>query len=569
MRDYFMAKLSQNVVVLLFVMVTIFAGGHISAAVKGVSSPGDSYKPPLTDSVTVALTAMYDSAYRAVDYVAMRNVAIQLIPYFQHIERPMLAADFAQHFLRDMEQSGSDSLITRAYYNVGVMFFRVGLFSVSRDYFIRMNSFELDRQIQCRLYYALAETSRQMSVSDIDIDDYYRKSGEIARELNDSSAISSSFFGQSQVLFESLDLSRYPFVLSQGLIDTVRRANALLNEAVSFNPASFQAYLGIALNHAVVGEFSDAYSYMSAAREIADASEPEQTAPDGTRQLTPIVHNSYAFIYLLDGRPDDAILYARQTYDYSKMFDKKGDMLNAMKILYEACKLNNDFKAAADMHEEILRLQTAITKSEREQEVIAMQINFDADFKEERLQSQIALNHVYYSWGIISTILLGLCIVFLFLYVNFYRKKQHAYKKLYQRSLEWASTPTVVRAKNSRCLTPEDEKLSELYSIMESEKFYSDPSLTISTLAQKINMGRTSLSQLINSASGSNFNDFINGFRIKEAIRLIEMIKDENISITSIIYNAGFSDRSTFYRAFKKVTGMSPIEYINARKKGK
>ena len=355
-------------------------------------------------------------------------------------------------------------------------------------------------------------------------------------------------------------------MLSQGLSDTVHRANSLLEKAVVFDPSMFQAYLGLALNHAVMREFREAYDYISTAREIAEASEPEQVPSDGSQQLTPVVHNSYAFIYLLDGRLDSAILFARQTYDYSKMFDKKGDMSNAMKILYEAYKQKNDLREAINAQEEILRLQKIIMSSEREHEVIAMQINFDTNFKEEQLNNQLVLSRMYSLWGTITTIILAITIVSLIMYVNLYRKQRYAYKKLYQRSLEWANTPAVIIDNGNKQSTSENKKFMELYSIIEKEKIYADSELTINTLAQKTNTNRTNLSQLINRNFESNFNDFINEIRIKEAIRLIESLKKENIVVTSIVYEVGFANRSTFYRSFRKFTGMSPTEYINTKK---
>ena len=561
------AKSKRIVTIVLEMIVGALFCGHAGAS-EVVEHKG-TYAPPLHDSVTVALAGLYNDALNEHNYIAMRDVAVQLIPYYQSIKKPLPAASFAQQFLQDIALSNRDSIITRAYYTVGVLFFRVGLFSVSRDYFLRMQTFKLDRQIECRLYYALAETSRQMATGDVDVDAYYRKSGEIAYELKDSVGISSAFFGQSQVLFESLDMSLYPFILTKGLRDTIDRANALLEKSVLYNPLSYQSYLGLAVNYAVVQEFGKAYGHLSTAQALADAAEPEQMPTDGSPQLTPTVHNSYAFTYLLDNKTDNAILFARQTYDYSTMFDKKGDMKIALMILYEAYKQKGDFRAANEAHEEIMHLQKILATAEREQEVIALQIKFDSQFNAERLQNQLALTQSYYLWGAVATCLFGASVIFLVLYTMSHRKQRQAYKKLYQRSLEWANIKPAVPCDDSRLGNPtgDEAKLSELHAFIESEKIYTDHKLTVANLAEKVGLNPSALSEMINRNCDKNFNTFINEFRVKEAIQLIESSDEGVHPISTIMQKAGFADRSTYSRSFKKTTGMSVTEYISERKK--
>ena len=67
---------------------------------------------------------------------------------------------------------------------------------------------------------------------------------------------------------------------------------------------------------------------------------------------------------------------------------------------------------------------------------------------------------------------------------------------------------------------------------------------------------------MLNSYLNKSFIDYINQYRInwiKESLRNPEIV--QNFTLEALAYSAGFSSRSAFYNAFKKLVGMSPVEY--------
>jgi AraC-like DNA-binding protein len=102
----------------------------------------------------------------------------------------------------------------------------------------------------------------------------------------------------------------------------------------------------------------------------------------------------------------------------------------------------------------------------------------------------------------------------------------------------------------------------KLYGLMQTEKIYTNPELTLSDLAQKINVHPNILSQVINSAEQKNFYDYINLQRIEEFKRLIALSENQKFTLLSLAFDCGFNSKTSFNRNFKKATNLSPSEYL-------
>ena len=66
------------------------------------------------------------------------------------------------------------------------------------------------------------------------------------------------------------------------------------------------------------------------------------------------------------------------------------------------------------------------------------------------------------------------------------------------------------------------------------------------------------LSQYINNQLQTNFNDYINSYRVKEACRIFKNDTIMKFTVDQVADMVGFSSRSTFYTTFKKFTGITP-----------
>ncbi len=99
------------------------------------------------------------------------------------------------------------------------------------------------------------------------------------------------------------------------------------------------------------------------------------------------------------------------------------------------------------------------------------------------------------------------------------------------------------------------------------ESYYTESTLSLNDLAQKLDISPNYLSQIINEKEGKNFFDFINAFRVAEFKRLIAIPANQQYTLLALAYDCGFNSKSSFNRSFKKHTGITPSQYAAKHKK--
>lgn len=103
---------------------------------------------------------------------------------------------------------------------------------------------------------------------------------------------------------------------------------------------------------------------------------------------------------------------------------------------------------------------------------------------------------------------------------------------------------------------------SRLRRIMDDRKPYLDPNLGVADLGEMLDVSSHRLSQYFSQCLNQSFYDFVNGYRVAEFKRLVADEKTRSFTLTALSAKAGFSSRSTFFRYFKKLEGITPAEYI-------
>lgn len=105
-----------------------------------------------------------------------------------------------------------------------------------------------------------------------------------------------------------------------------------------------------------------------------------------------------------------------------------------------------------------------------------------------------------------------------------------------------------------------DKRLfDQILELFETEHLHRDSSLTIAQLAVRLLSNETYVSKAIRNCSGENYNTFVNRYRVNDAKE--QLGSSPGRTIDSVMQHSGFHSRSTFFKAFRQETGLTPAQY--------
>lgn len=102
---------------------------------------------------------------------------------------------------------------------------------------------------------------------------------------------------------------------------------------------------------------------------------------------------------------------------------------------------------------------------------------------------------------------------------------------------------------------------TQLLAAIAEQELFLDNSLTLTSLAKQLDIPHHHLSQVINGSLGMNFFEFVNNYRIEYAKKILSAPEHRQQTVVDIAMAAGFNNRSSFYKAFKGATGVTPSQY--------
>lgn len=98
----------------------------------------------------------------------------------------------------------------------------------------------------------------------------------------------------------------------------------------------------------------------------------------------------------------------------------------------------------------------------------------------------------------------------------------------------------------------------KLDAAMKADALYLDPTLSLQKLAKHVAAPHNHVSQTLNGHLGTTFFDYVARWRVQAAQPLLMA---GQASVLTIALEVGFNSRSTFYKAFKRETGLTPKAY--------
>lgn len=130
------------------------------------------------------------------------------------------------------------------------------------------------------------------------------------------------------------------------------------------------------------------------------------------------------------------------------------------------------------------------------------------------------------------------------------------------------------RAQITLPITLDEEEIAGSKSLFEkienemiTNRYFINPKFNISLLNTIMETNNNYISKAIRLQGYPNFNTYVNSHRINYVKELIEKNDLEKVTLMYIYTEAGFTNQSTFNKAFKQIVGMTPSEYIRDVKK--
>jgi transcriptional regulator GlxA family with amidase domain len=119
------------------------------------------------------------------------------------------------------------------------------------------------------------------------------------------------------------------------------------------------------------------------------------------------------------------------------------------------------------------------------------------------------------------------------------------------------------RESQSAFMLFQGQKEHEDVEILKAQEFIEgnfQDKITVDQLADKFSMGRRSFERRFKKATNNTVVEYIQRVKIEAAKRSFESSRK---NINEVMFNVGYTDTKAFRTIFKKITGLTPIEYRN------
>ena len=118
------------------------------------------------------------------------------------------------------------------------------------------------------------------------------------------------------------------------------------------------------------------------------------------------------------------------------------------------------------------------------------------------------------------------------------------------------------KAQLENAITGADNKLmGRIDELMEREQLFLNPELKVGDVAAILGVNSRYVSDSINASRDCSFAQFMNRLRVEYAQHMMQQSPEKKLS--EVWVASGFANESTFFRAFKSITGITPKEWIN------
>lgn len=147
---------------------------------------------------------------------------------------------------------------------------------------------------------------------------------------------------------------------------------------------------------------------------------------------------------------------------------------------------------------------------------------------------------------------LWIIILLLFLIAAFYYLRQRK-ARIARIERETVDEPVSINV--------DTQLMQRITMLMEEKQLFKVSDLKVSDLANELRTNARYVSDCIKNSTNYSFTQYVNSYRIQHAQQIMRDFPDQKIS--TVFLDSGFTNETTFFRAFKAITGMTPKDWKN------
>lgn len=342
---------------------------------------------------------------------------------------------------------------------------------------------------------------------------------------------------------------------------------------------SYSIYNNLALYYQGQGDYGEAYRYFTQSlSEVRRLGRVEKEAE---------VLSHLGEFFLATGQIDSAFRYIGLSDDIAGKYNFRPVLMQNRFMSSQISESLGGKEDALRYYKEYSRLRDSVYNTDKFGEIYQMQRLYEIsksnrqinDLLVERRVKEKTILYQKYILVISAVILLVICTILASMFIQ-KRKLNLAYRRLVEKNRQIVDMQMSAEHKDE---SPRDtgmksrsepayregpdfqeELIRRIQEVMEDTDTICNPKFDIDRLSELVQSNRTYVSQAINDRFGKNFRSFLNGYRIREALRIFSGPDASHFTIEAIALKVGFLSRSTFRNAFSEVTGVNPGFYLKS-----
>lgn len=402
-----------------------------------------------------------------------------------------------------------------------------------------------DYSFQARIYGFMSTQYRSIGISDKG-KEFIQKGLAISSKMDDKNQITKyQAMANHELADYAMDDREYEKAIDYMNLAILGYEKEENPRFYNFQIANAEEVLGRC--HLALGNKKQALKHYSKANNLINKSEA------GNSLHAAVIYQGLGAIYLDKKQIDSAGVYLHKALRISEGSDHgtlKELLYESMSNYYDQIKEPD----SAAIYASKFRDMTKVNRSKKNQMV-------NSEFNRLTLGSEDKTNNTPIYIGV--SVILGLGIILTIVYMR--RKKTPLPQPTYNISedvIQEKNTSTAIQISDST----QKELLDKLKEFEASEAFL-DRDMSYSVLVSYLNTNAKYLNYILKNVKNKDFNTYINDLRIENIIsKLKSDPKYLKYKISYLAEISGFSSHSNFSANFKRITHLSPSEFIESIK---